>query len=153
MAPWQALQKSQDSSSSLGTEHLTPTGCSTSNLEATNIISQLNRSHLHEWVAAAGCLHEARVCLAWLGDDVTLSKGGESSTASCKCWGQLLAVSPLVWFAGDVSAEQHSLCLSLHIRDGRPLLPPTCCRVVYSSTKQTSEEFPVWDNSNAWAGN
>lgn len=45
--PWicttrQALQKSQDSSSSLGIEHLMLTGCSTSNLQVTDIISQLN---------------------------------------------------------------------------------------------------------------
>ena len=50
--------------------------------------------------------------------------------ASCKCWGQPFAVSPLVWFAGDVAGEQHSMspCLSPHLGESGPLLPHTCYR-------------------------
>lgn len=52
-----------------------------------------------------------------------LSEGEEGRMASCKYWGQPLAVPPSAWFAG----EQHSTspCLSPHPGESRPLLPPS----------------------------
>lgn len=52
--------------------------------------------------------------------------------ASCKCWGQPLAMLSSVWFARDVAGEQHSMspCLSPHLRESGPLLPPTCYKAV-----------------------
>lgn len=69
--------------------------------------------------------------------------------ASCKCWGQPLAVLPTVWFAAEHVPVPEPAPRGKRSPPATHMLQGCMCL----GTKQTSEEFPVRDNSCAWAGN